>query len=95
MFSEDSPYLASFSYCLHGFKDPPTDHYARPFWLETYKLFGGVEDHWRPCLNSGKVSIDEPVVQETAALVVSHINKHHSEDPSKLCQFEGDKKRVL
>ena len=38
MFSEDSPYLASFNYRLHGFQDPPTDHYARPFWIETDKL---------------------------------------------------------
>ena len=41
MFSEDSPYLASFNYRLHGFKDPPTDHYARPFWIETDKLVKG------------------------------------------------------
>ena len=38
MFSEDSPRLASFNYRLHGFQDPPTDHYARPFWIETDKL---------------------------------------------------------
>ena len=38
MFSEDSPLMASFNYRLHGFKEPPTDHYARPFWLEAYKL---------------------------------------------------------
>ena len=34
LFSEDSPKLASFNYRLHGFKEPPTDHYARPFWLQ-------------------------------------------------------------
>ena len=38
MFSEDSPSLASFNYRLHGFQDPPTDHYARPFWIETDKI---------------------------------------------------------
>ena len=38
MFSEDSPYFGSFNYRLHGFQDPPTDHYARPFWIETDKL---------------------------------------------------------
>ncbi|KAL9978381.1 hypothetical protein ACROYT_G015887 [Oculina patagonica] len=37
LFSEDSPKFASFNYRLHGFKDPPTDHYARPFWLEAEK----------------------------------------------------------
>lgn len=38
MFSEDSPHLASFNYRLKGFHDPPTDHYARPFWLEAFQL---------------------------------------------------------
>lgn len=38
MFSEDSPNLASFNYRLKGFHDPPTDHYARPFWLEAFQL---------------------------------------------------------
>ena len=41
MFSEDSPYLASFNYRLHGFKDPPTDHYARPFWMEADNHING------------------------------------------------------
>ena len=34
MFSEDSPGQAAFNLRLRGFRDPPTDHYARPFWLE-------------------------------------------------------------
>ena len=38
MFSEDTPQYASFNYRLHGFQDPPTDHYARPFWMEADKL---------------------------------------------------------
>ena len=38
LFSEDSPNLAAFNYRLKGFKEPPTDHYARPFWLEADKL---------------------------------------------------------
>lgn len=41
MFSEDSPNLASFNFRLSGFQDPPTDHYARPFWLEAIKLIQG------------------------------------------------------
>ena len=46
MFSEDSPHFASFNYRLHGFQDPPTDHYARPFWIETDKIMKG------HCINS-------------------------------------------
>ena len=38
LFSEDSPKLAAFNYRLKGFKKPPADHYARPFWLEADKL---------------------------------------------------------
>lgn len=34
LFSEDSTVYASFNYRLHGFKDPPTDHFARPLWME-------------------------------------------------------------
>lgn len=49
MFSEDSPLLASFNYRLHGFKEPPTDHYARPFWLEAYKL---INWNYRYCIQS-------------------------------------------
>lgn len=41
MFSEDSPELASFNYRLSGFQDPPTDHYARPFWLEANNIMRG------------------------------------------------------
>lgn len=32
LFSEDSPYIAAFNYRLHGFKEPPTDHFSRYFW---------------------------------------------------------------
>jgi len=35
MFSEDEPMYAAFNYRLYGFKKQPTDHYARPFWLES------------------------------------------------------------
>lgn len=34
LFSEDDAKFGSFSYRLHGFKEPPSDHYSRPFWLE-------------------------------------------------------------
>ena len=46
MFSEDSPHLATFNYRLNGFRNPPTDHYARPFWLEAHKMTR------RFCINS-------------------------------------------
>ena len=35
MFSEDEPLYAAFNYRLHGFRRQPTDHYARPFWLDS------------------------------------------------------------
>ncbi|PFX24499.1 uncharacterized protein LOC111331587 [Stylophora pistillata] len=41
LFSEDFPRLASFNYRLLGFKDPPTDHYSRPFWLEAENVIKG------------------------------------------------------
>ncbi|XP_031550899.1 uncharacterized protein LOC116288272 [Actinia tenebrosa] len=34
MYSEDSPAVGAFNYRLMGFRDPPTDHYSRYFWLE-------------------------------------------------------------
>ena len=46
MFSEDSPGAASFNYRLNGFQDPPTDHYARPFWMEAVTVMNGY------CINS-------------------------------------------
>ena len=48
MFSEDSPYFASFNYRLQGFQDPPTDHYARPFWMEADKILRGLCINNRP-----------------------------------------------
>ena len=52
MFSEDSPGSASFNYRLNGFQDPPTDHYARPFWMEAVKVMREF------CINS-RASHDE------------------------------------
>lgn len=34
MYSEDSPEFATFNYRLKGFRNPPTDHYGRYFWME-------------------------------------------------------------
>ena len=48
MFSEDTPQYASFNYRLHGFQDPPTDHYARPFWMEAEKFLRGFCINNRP-----------------------------------------------
>ena len=33
MFQEDATKYATFNYRLHGFKQQPTDHYARPFYM--------------------------------------------------------------
>ncbi|KAK3732586.1 hypothetical protein QZH41_004981 [Actinostola sp. cb2023] len=32
MYSEDGPTVATFNLRLHGFKNPPTDHFSRYFW---------------------------------------------------------------
>ncbi|EDO48202.1 predicted protein, partial [Nematostella vectensis] len=34
MYSEDSPTTAAFNFRLKGFRDPPTDHYSRYYWME-------------------------------------------------------------
>ena len=51
MFSEDVPGLAAFNYRLHGFRDPPTDHFSRPFWIETDKLLNEKCINNRPAHN--------------------------------------------
>lgn len=33
MMTEDDPSMGAFNLRLRGFKDPPADHYGRPFWL--------------------------------------------------------------
>ena len=33
LFSEDEAWVNAFHYRLHGFKDPPADKYARPWWI--------------------------------------------------------------
>ena len=37
LFSEDDPPLGAFHYRLTGFRDPPTDHYNRIFWMAIQK----------------------------------------------------------
>lgn len=34
LFAEDQPHLGLFNYMDHGFKQQPTNHYLRPFWLQ-------------------------------------------------------------
>lgn len=38
LFSEDFPEISIFNYMLKGFKDPPTDHYLRPYYIARNKL---------------------------------------------------------
>ena len=82
MFSEDSPYLASFNYRLHGFQDPPTDHYARPFWIETDKLINSHCVNNRPShdmslkylLSFFRRYKDKPKFAFSSHAVISHDN---------------------
>ena len=48
LFQEDSSLYATFNYRLHGFTDPPTDHYARPF----YTIGDKMKVKKRPCYGS-------------------------------------------
>ena len=51
LFSEDDINFSAFNYRLNGFKDPPTDHYARAFWqaaapsMEDWRCVGGKPIH--------------------------------------------------
>lgn len=38
LFSEDDPKIAAFNYRFPGFRNEPTDHYARPFWIALDKV---------------------------------------------------------
>ncbi|XP_065334901.1 uncharacterized protein LOC135936128 [Cloeon dipterum] len=42
MFTEDHPKINAFNYLAHGFKEPPTDYYTRPFWLAMEDLDDGM-----------------------------------------------------
>lgn len=45
LFAEDWPKYGTFNFALEGFRDPPTDHYSRPFWLarEEISSFSALE----------------------------------------------------
>ncbi|XP_031550733.1 uncharacterized protein LOC116288134 [Actinia tenebrosa] len=60
MYSEDSPGLGAFNFRLKGFKNPPTDHYGRPFWLEA-----GKHAHKRYC------STNQPIHKVTMKYFLS------------------------
>ncbi|XP_071034753.1 uncharacterized protein [Parasteatoda tepidariorum] len=46
-YGEDGPSTGTFNYRLKGFKEPPTDHYLRSFYLEVDKVW---KDHAKFCL---------------------------------------------
>lgn len=73
MFSEDDSMYAAFNYRLEGFRNQPTDHYTRPFWLKVKdymyddRCLGGKASHeiglnytldfYKEYKSSGKFSI--------------------------------------
>ena len=51
LYSEDHTRYGTFTYRLHGFKDPPADHYTRPFWLDAENIVNGYCIGGRPSHN--------------------------------------------
>ena len=97
MFSEDTARFAAFNYRLKGFKNPPTDHYARPFWLEARK------QGWELCSNSRashKVSLEyllsffRAYQRKRKFTSVSHDAVSH-DDPNTLGYADDDEKNFL
>eukprot|EP00794_Sanderia_malayensis_P018830 gene18830-20726_t len=66
LFSEEEPLYGSFNYRLHGFKDQPTDHYARPFWMATHI------DYFR----EGECVGDTPVFQKNIDYTLSFLDRY-------------------
>lgn len=56
LFSEDEPIYNAFHYRLHGFKNPPTDKYLRPWWMAADRMIGQANGHSRAC--SHEIGLD-------------------------------------
>ncbi|XP_020613792.1 uncharacterized protein LOC110052015 [Orbicella faveolata] len=97
LFSEDSPLYASFNYRLHGFRDPPTDHFARPFWLEAENIIqkyciGGRAAHnisLEYLLSFFRAYKDKPKFSLITHAVISH------QDLNPIGYVDDDLKSVL
>ena len=97
LFSEDNSKFGSFNFRLNGFKDPPTDHFARPFWLEADKLLdnyciGGRAAHnisLEYLLSFFRAYRDKPKFSLTMHADISH------EDQNAIGYVDDDFKGIL
>ena len=105
LFSEDSPRYASFSYRLICFKDPPTDHYSRPFWTEAENVTKSYYIGGRASLNISleylmsfyRAYKDRPKFSLVTHSVISYDDKNtigYTDDDLKN-NFSNHGKRVL
>ena len=56
LFSEDEAIYNAFHYRLHGFKNPPTDRYLRPWWMAAERMIGQANGYSRAC--SHEIGLD-------------------------------------
>ena len=64
LLNEEEPWYGAFHYRLHGFRQQPTDHYSRPFWMDCEQ-----DRYWE-----GTCVGDIPIVQKTTDYTQSFLN---------------------